>query len=71
LLTTQKIATLAGFSVVNTDINVETVYEGSTMCRRCGHLMTPLETMYSNLGLCPDCRNLEYEKHAKRKMSEE
>ena len=51
-------------------INIETVYEGSQICPRCGNLLTPLEVLYTSLGLCPDCRNAKYEEHAKRGMSE-
>jgi len=51
------------------DINIETVYEGSVMCPKCGHLMTPLEKMYAGGNVCPDCRNARYEKHAKGFMS--
>jgi len=51
------------------EINVETVYEGSRMCPKCGHLMTPLEVMYAGGELCPKCRNARYEKHAKGFMN--
>lgn len=50
------------------DINVETVYEGSVLCPKCGNLMTPLEAMYAGGKLCPTCRNAKYEKHAKSGM---
>ena len=50
-------------------INIETVYEGSQICPRCGNLLTPLEVLYTSLGLCPDCRNAKYEEHAKRGMN--
>jgi uncharacterized CHY-type Zn-finger protein len=52
------------------DINVETIYEGSKLCRKCGHLMTPLEALYTDGKSCPNCRNAEYERHAKAGMSE-
>jgi len=51
------------------DINTETVYEGSTLCPKCGHFLTPLEAIYANNGLCPDCRNAKYTYHAKRGMA--
>ena len=51
------------------DISTVTLYEGSLPCKKCGYPMTPLEALYSDLGLCPYCRNLQYEGHAKKLMS--
>ena len=51
------------------DNNVETVYEGSRMCPKCGPLMTPLEALYAGGKLCPSCRNANYEHHAKKGMA--
>jgi NADH pyrophosphatase NudC (nudix superfamily) len=51
------------------DINIETVYEGSKICPKCGHLMTPLEALYAGGNICPDCRNAKYEQHAKGFMN--
>jgi NADH pyrophosphatase NudC (nudix superfamily) len=51
------------------EINIETVYEGSRICPKCGHMMTPLEVMYAGGELCPNCRNARYEKHAKGFMN--
>ena len=66
---TQVVEILGGSSVVNDEINIETIYEGSRMCPKCGHIMTPLEVMYAGGALCPNCRNARYEKHAKGFMS--
>jgi ribosomal protein S27AE len=55
--------------MVMEDINSETIYEGSRMCPKCGHIMTPLEVMYAGGALCPNCRNARYEKHAKGFMN--
>jgi NADH pyrophosphatase NudC (nudix superfamily) len=54
--------------MVMEDVNTETVYEGSRICPKCGHMMTPLEVMYAGGKICPDCRNARYEKHAKEFM---
>ena len=51
------------------EINIETIYEGSRMCPKCGHLMTPLEVLYAGGNICPNCRNARYEKHAKGFMN--
>ena len=50
------------------DTNYETVYEGSRMCPKCGHFMTPVEAMYTEGKFCPDCRNEKYQKNAKSGM---
>ena len=50
-------------------VSTLTVYDGSIPCKKCGYLMTPLEVMYSADGLCPNCRNANYEKHAKTLMA--
>ena len=52
------------------DISTLTVYDGTVLCKKCGYPMTPLESMYSPDGICPDCRNLKYEKHAKGLMAD-
>lgn len=54
--------------VMEEDINVETIYEGSKLCPKCGHFMTPLEALYAGGKLCPNCRNKNYEKHARAGM---
>ena len=54
---------------MNDEINIETIYEGSRMCPKCGHIMTPLEVMYAGGELCPNCRNARYAKHAKGFMN--
>lgn len=51
------------------EISTLTIYDGSVECKKCGYPMTPLEAMYSDNGLCPNCRNLQYEGHAKKLMS--
>ena len=51
------------------DISTLTIYDGTVMCRKCGAPMTPLEVMYSDGDLCPHCRNLKYEYHAKKLMA--
>ena len=51
------------------EISTLTIYDGSLECKKCGYPMTPLEAMYSDNGLCPNCRNLQYEGHAKKLMS--
>lgn len=50
------------------DISTVTIYDGTVMCKKCGYPMTPLEAMYSDNGLCPHCRNQQYEGHAKKLM---
>lgn len=53
------------------DISVETIYQGSKVCSRCGDLMTPMEVMYSHDGkTCSSCRNAKMEKHVRQGMSE-
>jgi NADH pyrophosphatase NudC (nudix superfamily) len=66
---TQAVEIPGGSSVVNDEIDTETVYEGSRICPKCGHMMTPLEVMYAGGNICPDCRNARYEKHAKGFMN--
>lgn len=56
--------------MVEEDTNYETMYEGSRMCRKCGHFMTPVEAMFSEDGSCPDCRNENYQRRAKNRMVE-
>lgn len=51
------------------DVSTVTIYDGTIMCKKCGYPMTPLEAMYSDDGLCPHCRNLNYQGHAKNLMS--
>ena len=51
------------------DVSTVTIYDGTIMCKKCGYPMTPLEAMYSDDGLCPNCRNLNYQGHAKKLMS--
>lgn len=51
------------------DINSETIYEGSRLCPKCGHLMTPVEYLYAGGDVCPACRNAKYEKHARSYMA--
>jgi Zn finger protein HypA/HybF involved in hydrogenase expression len=51
------------------DINIETIYQGSKLCPKCGHFMNPVEVLYSGGKLCPSCRNAQYEYHAKRGMA--
>jgi len=50
------------------DISTTTIYDGTLFCKKCEYPMTPLEAMYSDNGLCPNCRNKNYEKHAKNLM---
>lgn len=50
------------------DTNYETIYEGSRMCPKCRHFMTPVEAMYTDGKVCPDCRNEKYQKNAKSGM---
>lgn len=51
------------------DYATESVYSGSQFCPKCNDLMTPLEVLYSgDTGLCVECRNLMYKKHAKSAM---
>lgn len=51
------------------DYSTESVYSGSEVCSGCKDLMTPLEVLYSgHSGLCVECRNLMYKKHAKSAM---
>ena len=51
------------------EISTVTIYDGSLPCKKCGYPMTPLEALYSDMGLCPYCRNQQYEGHAKKLMS--
>lgn len=51
------------------DTNYETIYEGSKMCPKCGHFMTPVEAMYTEGRACPDCRNERYAQQAKSRMA--
>jgi predicted nucleic acid-binding Zn-ribbon protein len=51
------------------DINSETIYEGSRACAKCGHLMTPVESLYAGGDACPTCRNAKYAQHAKSFMA--
>jgi len=51
------------------DISTTTIYDGTLVCKNCGYPMTPLEAMYSDDGLCPYCRNANYEKHSKSLMA--
>jgi predicted nucleic-acid-binding Zn-ribbon protein len=51
------------------EVSTLTIYDGSVVCKKCGYPMTPLEAMYSDDGLCPHCRNANYEKHSKTLMA--
>jgi Zn finger protein HypA/HybF involved in hydrogenase expression len=57
-------------SVAAEEITTMTIYDGSLPCKKCNYPMTPLEALYSDMGLCPYCRNKQYEGHAKRLMTE-
>ena len=52
------------------DVSTVTIYDGTILCKKCDYPMTPLEAMYSDDGLCPHCRNLNYQGHAKKLMAE-
>lgn len=52
-------------------ISTQTIYDGSSLCRRCGAIMTPMEVLYSYDGrTCPTCRNAKMQSHVKQGMSE-
>jgi len=51
------------------DVSTTTIYDGTLFCKKCDYPMTPLESMYSDDGLCPYCRNEKYEKHARNLMA--
>lgn len=51
------------------DVSTVTIYDGTILCKKCDYPMTPLEAMYSDDGLCPHCRNLNYQGHAKKLMN--
>lgn len=49
---------------------IETVYNASTECPKCGILMTPIENMFAGQSrVCPECRNALYKKNAKEAMA--
>lgn len=50
------------------DISTTTIYEGSTLCRKCGKVMTPIEVFYMDGDVCPGCRNTSFGKHIKGGM---
>ena len=50
-------------------ISTTTIYDGTVFCKKCGQPMNPVESMYSPEGICPHCRNLKYEHHAKKLMA--
>jgi len=50
-------------------ISIETIYDGSVECPKCGLFMTPIQAMYTDGKMCPSCRNGLYGKHMKRAMS--
>ena len=52
------------------DVSTVTIYDGTVFCKKCGQPMNPVEAMYSPDGVCPTCRNLKYENHAKRLMTD-
>ena len=48
---------------------METIYNSSAPCPKCGQVMNPVETLFSGqTGLCVSCRNREYAKQAKAAM---
>jgi len=53
------------------EITTVTIYDGTVPCKNCDYPMTPIEALYSDDGLCPYCRNMRYEAHAKRLMTDE
>mgnify|MGYP003335166855 FL=1 len=47
-----------------------TVYNGSTLCPKCGAILGPTEALFAGpTGLCTNCRNILYAKQAKSAMS--
>ena len=53
------------------EITAVTIYEGTVPCTNCDYPMTPIEALYSDDGLCPYCRNMKYEKYARKMLPNE
>ena len=55
---------LQAFQIAKNAVN----YRGSHPCPACGIIMNPVEYMYNNFGICPDCGEKRRQDRINRKM---